>query len=94
MAAILDNKNPSSPSAFRPAALLRQARRQKALAAVDVPAICILDPDGDIVRRLRKEGRSRPFDGWPCYHTQLDFSNWPGEPLALWVARSARHSRS
>ena len=72
MPAILDNKNPSSPSVFRPAVLLREARRQKALPTVDVPTICILDPDGDIVRRLRKEGRSRPFDGWPCYHTQLD----------------------
>ena len=72
MATILDNKNPSSPSVFRPAALLREARRQKALPAVDVPAMCILDPDGDIVRRLRKDGRAEPFTGWPCYHTQLD----------------------
>jgi uridine phosphorylase len=83
MAAILDNKNPSSPSVFRPAALLRQARRQKALAAVDVPAICILDPDGDIVRRLRKEGRSRPFDGWPCYHTQLDAFELAGRTAGI-----------
>ena len=72
MTAILDNKNRSAPSVFRPAALLREARRQKGLPAVDVPAVCILDPDGDIVRRLRKEGRSKPFEGWPCYHTQLD----------------------
>jgi uridine phosphorylase len=72
MTAILDNKNPLAPSVFRPAALLREARRQKGLPAVDVPAICILDPDGDIVRRMRKEGRSKPFEGWPCYHTQLD----------------------
>jgi uridine phosphorylase len=72
MAPILDNKDPSSPTVFRPAALLREARRQKGLPAVDVPAFCILDPDGDIVRRLRQEGRSKPFDGWPCYHTQLD----------------------
>jgi uridine phosphorylase len=69
---ILDNKNPSSPSVFRPAALLREARRQKGLAAVDVPAVCILDPDGDIVRRLRQTGEAHPFEGWPCYHTRLD----------------------
>jgi uridine phosphorylase len=66
------NKNPSSPSVFKPAALLREARRQKDIPAVDVPAVCILDPDGDIVRRLRKDGRSTRFDGWPCYHTELD----------------------
>ena len=83
MPAILDNKNPSSPSVFRPAVLLREARRQKALPTVDVPAICILDPDGDIVRRLRKEGRSRPFDGWPCYHTQLDAFELAGRTAGI-----------
>ncbi len=69
---ILDNKEPDAPSVFEPAALLREARRQKGLPVANVPSVCILDPDGDIVRRLRKEGRSRPFDGLPCYHTQLD----------------------
>ena len=83
MAVILDNKEPTSPSVFRPEALLREARRQKALTAVDVPAICILDPDGDIVRQLRKEGRSKPFDGWPCYHTQLDASTLAGKPVGI-----------
>jgi len=83
MATILDNKNPSSPSIFRPAALLREARRQKGLPAVDVPAICILDPDGDIVRRLRKEGRSTPFEGWPCYHTQLDKFELAGQIVGI-----------
>src|SRR5947209_3424645 len=72
MAVILDNKAPRAASVFQPDALLREARRQKALPAIDVPAICILDPDGDIVRRLRREGRARPFEAWPCYHTELD----------------------
>ena len=83
MPVILDNKNPSAPSVFRPAALLRQARRQKGLPTVEVPAVCILDPDGDIVRRLRKEGRSKPFDGWPCYHTQLDTFELAGRIVGI-----------
>jgi uridine phosphorylase len=70
-APILDNKDASHPSVFSPAALLREARRQKGIAAVDVPPICILDPDGDIVRRLTSSGRAKPFSGWPCYHTTL-----------------------
>src|SRR4029077_18344694 len=78
-----DNKNPSSPSVFRPAALLREARRQKGLPNIDVPPICILDPDGDIVRRLRNEGRSKPFDGWPCYHTQLDAFELAGQTVGI-----------
>jgi uridine phosphorylase len=72
MPPLLENKCPSSPSIFRAAALLREARRQKGLAPLDVPRICILDPDGDIVARLRNEGKAKPFAGWPCYHSRLD----------------------
>ena len=68
---ILDNKQPDAPSVFEPAALLREARRQKRLATVEVPPVCVLDPDGDIVRRLRRSGEAKPFDNWPCYHTDL-----------------------
>src|SRR5207247_10807521 len=71
------------PAVVGPAALLREARRQKGLAAVDVPPICFLDPDGDIVRRLHATGRSRPFDGWPCYHTQLDAFALAGETVGI-----------
>ncbi len=83
MPAILNNKNPSSPSVFRPSALLREARRQKSLPTIDVPAVCILDPDGDIVRRLRRHGRSKPFEGWPCYHTQLDAFELAGQIVGI-----------
>jgi uridine phosphorylase len=68
---ILDRKNPDAPSVFAPAALLREARRQKQLAVADVPPVCILDPDGDILRRLKSTGRASRFDAWPCYHTEL-----------------------
>jgi len=78
-----DNKNPSSPSVFRPAALLREARRQKRLATVDVPALCILDPDGDIVRRLRQTGQAQPFPNWPCYHTALDTFTLAGQTVGI-----------
>ena len=72
MPPILEKKKPASPSLFVPDALLREARRQKGLTAAAVPALCILDPDGDLVRRLRQSGQARRFDAWPCYHTQLD----------------------
>src|SRR5262245_36586190 len=83
MPPLLDNKDPSSPSVFRPAALLREARRQKGLTDVAVPAACILDPDGDMVRRLRQDGRSKPFEGWPCYHTQLDAFRLGGRTVGV-----------
>ena len=71
MAPILNNKSPTAPSVFSAASLLREARRQKRLPLVDVPAVCILDPDGDIVRHVLKSGRAERFGEWPCYHTDL-----------------------
>src|SRR5438067_12667170 len=78
-----DNKNPLSPSVFQPAALLREARRQKRLATVDVPALCILHPDGDIVRQLRLTGHAQPFPNWPCYHTALDTFTLAGQTVGI-----------
>jgi uridine phosphorylase len=69
---ILSDKHTTSPSVFEPAALLREARRQKNIATTDVPEVCILDPDGDLVRNLRRTGKATRFEGWPCYHTELD----------------------
>jgi uridine phosphorylase len=68
---ILDNKHAEAPSVFEPAALLREARRQKGLSVADVPPLCVLDPDGDILRRLKNSGQAKRFDAWPCYHTEL-----------------------
>lgn len=68
---ILADKDYAAPSIFEPANLLREARRQKALPPADVPDICLLDPDGDIVRALRRAGRASASRGWACYHTEL-----------------------
>ena len=83
MPSIREDKDTSAPSVFRPAALLREARRQKGLAEVNVPSVCILDPDGDIVRRLQQSGQSKPFAGWPCYHTRLDTFTLAGRTVGI-----------
>jgi uridine phosphorylase len=83
MPPILDNKKPVSPSIFRPTALLREARRQKGLAFVEVPRMCILDPDGDIVRRLRRTGDAHPLQEWPCYHSELDEFTLAGQTVGI-----------
>jgi uridine phosphorylase len=80
---ILDKKWVSSPSVFAPSALLREARRQKKLEAVDVPGVCILDPDGDLVRKLRAAGRTKRFENWPCYHTELDCFSLGGQEVGI-----------
>jgi uridine phosphorylase len=68
---ILTAKDYAATSVFEPHALLRDARRQKRLPLQDVPAVCVLDPDGDIVRWLRRMRDARPSIGWACYHTEL-----------------------
>ena len=57
-APILDSKDHTEPSAFTPDSLLRKSRRQKGLDATRVPQVCVLDPDGDIVRDLVASGQA------------------------------------
>jgi uridine phosphorylase len=68
---ILAQKYYAQPSAFTPENLLREARRQRRIADSSIPGICVLDPDGDIVRSLLARGEARLESGWACYHTQL-----------------------
>lgn len=68
---ILSNKYHTESSVFTPENLLREARRQKHLQPDSVPAICILDPDGDLVDYLAAGGYARTHASWACYHTQL-----------------------
>src|ERR1700730_1543612 len=80
---ILDNKHTSMPSVFAPTALLREARRQKGLDTLEVPSVCILDPDGDLVRQLRQNRLAKPLSGWPCYHTELDTFDLSGQQVGI-----------
>ena len=67
---ILARKHYKQASVFTAENMLREARRQKSLAVEDVPPICILDPDGDILSNLIAEGRAAPASQWACYHTR------------------------
>jgi uridine phosphorylase len=68
---ILDNKNYDAPSIFTAANLLREARRQKAIAEGSIPMFCILDPDGDMAAHLVATGQAVIHPHWACYHTKL-----------------------
>ena len=83
VAPLLENKFPGSPSVFSPSALLREARRQKRLATADMPPVCILDPDGDILRRLKSSGEAKRLVTWPCYHTDLYTFSLAGETVGI-----------
>src|SRR6202040_307119 len=51
--------------------------------SLEVPSVCILDPDGDLVRQLRQTGMAKPFVGWPCYHTELDTFDLGGHRVGI-----------
>jgi uridine phosphorylase len=80
---ILLHKHYEATSAFTPESLLREARRQKSLPTVAVPEICLLDPDGDIVRHLRAKGRAHRHPGWACYHTDLYAYHYEGHEYGI-----------
>jgi len=83
LAPILAGKRHLAPSAFTPENLMREARRQKGLAEASVPEVCVLDPDGDMVRRLRAAGRAHQDPAWACYHTDLYRLTEAGSELGL-----------
>ena len=80
---LLGNKKYDAPSVFAPENLLREARRQKSLPVLAVPAVCVLDPDGDIVRFLKRSGRATQHPGWACYHTELCIFEQDGATLGV-----------
>ena len=76
---LFEPKAYDEPSVFQVEALLREGRRQRGLPAGAVPEVCLLDPDGDVVRHLSHSGSAEPLKSWACYHSEL------------WVTRSRGH---
>ena len=70
-APILEHDDPHAPSLFTAKAMLSLARQYKGLVAGEVPATCVLDPDGDLERHLHACGELREDANWGCFHTRL-----------------------
>lgn len=68
---LLRPKDHNEPSVFQVENLLREARRQRQLETRPVPDVCLLDPDGDVVRHLRSTRDATRHDDWACYHSEL-----------------------
>lgn len=80
---ILCDKAYQEPSVFTAYNLLREARRQRRLPQVRVPAVCLLDPDGDVIRHLVNRGAATEQPGWACYHTRMWTTSWTGLELGV-----------
>ena len=61
----------SSPSAFTPEELVSAVRAANDLPEVTVPAVCVLDFDGDLTDWLVRQGKASPFEPWACFHTKM-----------------------
>jgi uridine phosphorylase len=48
-----------------------------------VPAVCLLDPDGDVVRHLTAAGAARRHPGWACYHSELWATRYGGREIGI-----------
>jgi uridine phosphorylase len=73
----------NEPSVFVAENLLREARRQRRLGTTPVPEVCLLDPDGDVVRHLDQQGRAALHGDWACYHSELWVTDNGGAPLGI-----------
>ena len=80
---LLTAKHYKAPSVFTAHNLLREARRQKELSQATVPSLCVLDPDGDIVRYLVATGQAQIDPTWACYHTALYTFLLQGQRLGI-----------
>jgi uridine phosphorylase len=80
---ILRPKHYGEPSTFRVESLLREGRRQRDLPDVPVPDVCLLDPDGDVVRHLQAAGLASRHPGWACYHSQLWVTHRGGRDIGI-----------
>jgi uridine phosphorylase len=69
--ATLNHHDLEAPSLFTPENLLREARRQKALRRGRIPRVCVLDPDGDMVRYVIRQRLATQNLHWACYHTEM-----------------------
>ncbi len=59
------------PTAFRPEDLTESVRSSRKRPDGDVPAICILEFDGDLTDKLQSRGELERCDAWPCFHTTM-----------------------
>lgn len=82
-APILNQKFYQEPPVFKPENLLREAKRQRNIAEGAIPSICILDPDGDMLKYVKYHLKAEKHPHWACYHTDLYAFEYDGIQLGI-----------
>jgi uridine phosphorylase len=76
-----------SASAFTPEALVSAVRTERELPLASVPAVCVLDFDGDLTDWLVDTGAAPPCASWACFHTSMVSVDVDGTPCGV-IART------
>jgi uridine phosphorylase len=61
----------ASEAVFTPEALIEAVRSERGLGAQAVPAVCVLDFDGDLSDWMVGQGLVEPCESWACFHTAM-----------------------
>ena len=77
------NKAHDEPSVFQPKNLLRESRRQNKIPLGEIPKVCILDPDGNLVDHLKDNNKASLNKYWACYHSFLYTFEINGQVLGI-----------
>ncbi len=80
---LLAEKDYNEPSVFVVENLMREARRQRGLGDLPVPEVCLLDPDGDVVKHLSRSGGAVRHPDWACYHTEMWITRLEGREIGV-----------
>ena len=80
---ILHYKYYKAQSVFTPESLIREACRQRSIPKGKIPKICVLDPDGDIVRNLSRQNKCFLNPHWACYHSKLYDFEYEGVMMGI-----------
>lgn len=64
-------KDTSAESVFKVENMIREARRQLEKPEGPIPSVCVMDPDGDVVKELKRRNEAVQNPHWPCYHSEL-----------------------
>jgi uridine phosphorylase len=59
-----------APSVFRPEDLMKAVRAKRDVSTEPVPALCVLDFDGDLSDGLMRNAAAAPRS-WACFHTEM-----------------------
>ncbi|MCW5962607.1 MAG: nucleoside phosphorylase [Bryobacterales bacterium] len=71
------------PSVFTPVGLIDDVRRSRGIPDGELPAVCILDFDGDLCDWLSGQGLAKPVPSWPCFHTTMYAIQFEGGSCGL-----------